>query len=759
MTSVAAIGELLQEPGVKVLFVASHSRAALRVLAAFPGMAARLSQTTDATRVTVAGLTDKVGELGYDVAVLDIRATCRTNRGTWVRFIEVNNHLEDVRIAFSLDQHNMSPGFLSTVRRDAVATAKEVGAKVAHAFGGDDQKIHAIRARNRQSWDTAGFWSGLRTLDVSAGVKIVDAFKGGIEMDATALWIQEARQTKRVKDLEAWAGRTLTDGEVESELKMYALTTLRGGYDLAWAGKNQWAELHDPDEEDIRVAGYDVYAEDRRDVASRVLHMHEILGAAIAGLVVVGARVSASAADSVAAARRARALFQRERYRVLKIVAKRSSALRKRMLDTPTPAKRQTRQPGKKQRRSGPTIRFITTVLAAVGYTRAGGPRRVQENGVRMRVYDFDPAVPVPCGTYTKESEGGGTGLEPGFSADPEAVASTSYIYPLYKDVLATSQNPAETGVEPEYRPLPSPPAGTQPGFQVDLGRWDQAGSPADKGDGHDRATPYLTVPKFTVDGILFLPEPGRRRPSSTDKLGRCYGRWPGTTTLVQSLSGSHRHLLRALPGRTLLNFDFSNAHPRIAAKFAAPYDTRKEFAALASSADVYATLAAGLGVDREQAKKLLLVLLNGGTHVSRYCPPDWAQARVAAIVEDFRRLSAPWSAFRSKLNKEDPLVGKDRRPTADNQRGALEMQRVERRLLDATLKRVAETAPQVRLLVTMYDGALFDIETRDSASVDAALRVLQQAAEETATFLGYPGLKATVGSGLTWKDAEETQK
>jgi hypothetical protein len=295
-------------------------------------------------------------------------------------------------------------------------------------------------------------------------------------------------------------------------------------------------------------------------------------------------------------------------------------------------------------------------------------------------------------------------------------------------------------------------PKGTRPGFLLDAEAWRAAGRPAKKGDGFDRDAVWEAVPEFVRAGVLCIPDPPTGAASYKDKKGRRSAYFPGTKAQVQGISGAHRHLCRALPGTTLINFDYSSCHSRIAAALVnrAGMPDADAFLAICGGTDPYQAFADRyLQGDRATAKVVFLALLNGATDKMVQQLTGWGAAQASALSAAWGKDAKPWFNLCAFLHAQDPL------PHTENakQRGSRELQRCERALLDALYKRLKTT--NLEMVVSMYDGALYSVQSRDVKVVQAAQFQLQQAAEAVAVQHGYPQLKAKVSSGLNWREAE----
>lgn len=718
--------------GLRVLYI-PHGRKAGRRLVAYDSRAAFHDKVAGSAQIVVLMLHQSIPEdLQFDVLVADVLTNGRTARDQWRDVIE-NSGVPRVVVAQTQDQRAALS--LAISKSSATRSAATVGGSAGEAWGKDDDKLWGHYLSARRSWSVGALYPGAPEVDMQAEVDALNRFQ--IAQAADLLWVDEARTYGRTLALTKWAQRNLLDEDILFELKYLALTTLRCLYDAAWAKDRQLNQLHDEHEEDYRLPGSDVYALDRNNLATRREYISEILRALNwETAVTAGQTVVFDSRMSPRLRRALRDLFLRSRWHAVDHLDPNNGAMAKAMLEEPDP-------------NAEPDIRLTLSFMKRIGYrevsrrtitSAAGRTPSGKKRYSRRQEVTYGPRVPFSLGGP------GSTGTIPDFRTS----ASASSKGDIQEDASADIQNPAKTEVQPGP---PSQFSGLIPGFRVDLEDWRTLGAPADQGDGFDRQTVYATVPKYTHEGTLYLPDPAKRRPA-TDKAGRCYSRWPGTQALIHAVSKTHRKVLHALPGRTLLNFDFSNAHVRIAAKLAANYDVTKEFGALASAPDVYASVSMRLGVSRQHAKLLVLILLNGGSNVGEHCPAEWTAAQVEAHVAEFRRISKPWISYYTALNKEDPLQTKTG-TTSDRQRGALELQRVERRLLDGVLKALEKSAPHVRLLVTMYDGAVFDIESTSLDDITAAKNAIEEAVAQTCRMLGYPNITADVGSGTTWAQAE----
>jgi hypothetical protein len=719
------------DAGKTVLYVVSSAKQARRMLG-WDSRARRFSQGEDTTRIFVAELKERPKYLDYGAVVLDIVASPSMRRDWWTRFIEEQVPRADVYAAYSINV----PAMLAiegvpfgVLRRAAIRTAGEVNRTPAHAVGSDDQKMHAIRGRAAHTWDDQEFWPGLQTHDAQAEVDALKPSLTAIRRGADAVWVAEARESKRIAELTRWAARPLTDDEVLQELKHYGLTMLRGTYDPAWIVKQQWSELHEPEEEMLRGLGMDMYVEDRKNPASTLLHRHTLLGPRLSAQVQAGQRVSVSGADTTNAGLAALVSYATHGERVRHLLDPNNGSISKRMKPTGPASTRPD------------DIRFIGKLLKEVGY-RCAGKQRIRQGKGRRTVADFDPIVPKPVPAAevqpAQPTVGGGGGID-----DPILEAP---------NIGRSSPPPLPADEKPGLTLTADPTSGLVAGFGLDLAAWLNLGVPLGQPDGFDRQTVYATVIKNVRDSVLYIPT--RHRPA-TDKCGRCYSRWAGAGTMVQAISKTHRTVLFALPGRTLVNFDFSNAHVRIAAQLSASHDKTKEFSALAAAPDVYAFISEKLGVERAHAKLLVLIILNGGSNITQHCPPDWTAEQVSNLVAAFRRVAQPWELTRRDLNKADPIATKTG-ATNDKQRGSYELQRVERRLLDAVLKELRTGLPDLRLLVPMYDGALFDIGSTDEAALKTMASVIAATVATVTARLGFPRILAEVGYGQTWAQAEK---
>jgi len=310
------------------------------------------------------------------------------------------------------------------------------------------------------------------------------------------------------------------------------------------------------------------------------------------------------------------------------------------------------------------------------------------------------------------------------------------------------------------------------PAFYADKHLWDTT-PPVLKQDGHDdqREASYRAIQKSIDDmGVIHLPNPKYREAKALDPKGRRYSyfRWDFTNqkgvkfnAMVQSISKSHRGLLRALPGRTIINFDMKQCHFRIAARLAAPFDGQGQFRNYVNQDDFYQHMADDIGVTRSVAKTCALSLLNGagpGKLVQEY---KISHKEAYAIHKGFNTKARSWNTWRSEVNKQDPLPfrwdkkSKCMSAVRDHTRGALELQVVERRILDAFLDAIREKIPALRLLVSIYDGAVWDIATTDLDLIEQAKTLIVDTFKDTANQQGYPELQATVGSGASWGAAE----
>ena len=717
--------------GRRVLYI-PHGRKAGRRLVAYDPRAAFHDKVAGSAEIVVLMLHQPIPEdVQFDVLVADVLVGGRTARDQWRDVVE-NAGIPNVLIAQMQDQRAALS--LAISKASAERSASTVGGSKAQAWGKDDDKLWGHWLASRRSWSVGALYPGAQEVDLQAEVDGLNRFQ--IAAAADLLWVDEARTYGRTLALTNWAQRNLLDEDILFELKYLALTTLRCIYDAAWAKDRQLAQLHDEHEEDYRLPGSDVYAMDRGNLATRREYVMQILtDLGWAAQMEVGQPVTFDRTATPRLRRALRALFIRSRWHAIDSLDPNNGAIAKAMLEEPDP-------------NAEPDIRLTISLMKRLGYcevsrrtisSAAGRSSSGKKKYSRRQELTYGPRVPFRLGGP------GSTGTIPGFQTS----ASASSKGDNKEDASADIQNPPKTQVQPG----PPSPDGLIPGFSLDLRDWQTLGAPVDKGDGYDRQTVYATVPKFAHDGVLYIPDPAKRRPA-VDKYGRCYSRWPGTQALIHAVSKTHRAVLHALPGRTLLNFDFSNAHVRIAAKLAENFDVTKEFRAMAAADDVYSSVSQKLGVSRAHAKLLVLILLNGGANVADHCPKDWTKAQVDAHVAEFRRIAKPWVSFYTALNKEDPLPTKYG-PTSDRQRGAFELQRRERRLLDAVLKDLEKTAPHLRLIVTMYDGAVFDIESTDQTEVDTAKNAITSAVRRVTVALGYTNIAADVGSGKTWAEAE----
>ena len=778
-TAIAA-AQAAADTGKQVLFVASSRSGGRRMLAA-DSRAAWLDRTTEDTRIFVVLRTHDISELRYDDTILDVVADTRTHRDEWFKWMQTYPLMPSFCIAFRKAGELLVDRRLAWVEKEAMQTALEIKATPAEAFDKLDRKMHGIRKEAEESWGGPEFLSGLYQKDFTARTKSVSLNQQAILEGADGLWVEEGRRSRRIQGTEAWAGRELTDEEVLCELKKQSLTMLRVGYDPRWAVEQQRAELHSDTAEDLKEIGVDVYADDRKNLATHLFWLHQLLGPTISEKVIAGASVRVTAVDSMSCEEYARDVFARGGYRVLRILDRSHGSIAKRM---------------KGKGSSTQNVHFVTTLLEHVGYLKRTSVRTTREEG-RKRAFIFEPAVNKQNGNASVTDPGSTSSFEEDFSG-PEQSIKREYIdcsgpvgetaeppvgasapeptvsspaptpvtpQPDMQDCLAKPNGNPKRSVEDLLKARPPSDVTNKgklmPGFVVDVKALQNQGKPGPVGDGYDATRDVVWAAVLSHTGpndVLHIPSNAKGM-ALNDPKGRRGSFWPGTKALLQGVSKVLRPHMRALPGRTILNFDFRACHMVIAAALVAQHSGPCPFVELCRASDPYAAFAARFATTRAEAKVLMLSLLNGMGLPLLCARTGWSKERGAALLASWTAIAAPWVRLTEMLYKTDPVYGSGgaRVDTYAGSRGALELQRHERRLQESLYTAVQKAAPELRLLATMYDGALFDVATADPDLIAGYVQLMRDEAVKLAAKVGYPSLPVKAGAGLTWADAEAT--
>lgn len=238
------------------------------------------------------------------------------------------------------------------------------------------------------------------------------------------------------------------------------------------------------------------------------------------------------------------------------------------------------------------------------------------------------------------------------------------------------------------------------------------------------------------------LPGPATWGPKHDEPKGRVYA---GS----QSIPNFARPFVHAPPTWMFVNFDFKNAHFRIAERMVLDWKPRSTYFAdlfAAGGGDLYAGIGARIGVSRDVAKLCALILLNGGTSDTLVTKIGKDKAWADKIVAAWRK-NNPWV----ELTKV--MTAKCNNAHAKSSHVAFALQRYEAALLRLTVAGLAASGVQHFLIVPMYDGALLACFEGQESALMSAIKV---AASAAAISMGMPSLEVTSGSGITWGKAQE---
>jgi len=711
LTGLAYAGDLA-DMGNTVLYVSS-GMASFRMKAAEPVRAAHVSHAVPDTSIYIGTLHDDTTNLKFDAVVLDVKASNRRHRSAWMKFIDTLPEDTPVFIAYDgFGAGGFSPP-LRAVRMNAVRTASEVGKNAAHAFGQDDTRLHSIRGANKKSWYLDGFAPGITEVDAMPVLSAIRSRRHAIRTDAMALAVDTARGQERFRQLEKWAGQRLSDDDVEVEIKHYALSVLRALSDPGWARGAQVGELHLEGEEQHREVGADKYADDRVSIYSKTKVLLQMLPDRLRADVVALRVVTLKPQDSVALQGTAESTFRDKRWRARDLAAPSGGVLAKLMTGTATPTRA--------------TVRRIESLLKRLGYTRESTQRlRVRENG---KVRQF-----TECR------------VGPRFNLAYRPVSVSVQERPIYKGLYYKDVPAHLVQNRPNVQVKPGPnSAGVTvllaPGIERCLG-------PGDSHPEHARRLANLSVLLSAAEPLadgwqqVSLPGPAAWLASRAEPKGRVYA-WG------QSVPNFARPFVCAPPTTTFVNFDFKNAHFRIAERMVLDAQPRNTFFAglfADGGGDLYSGIGARIGVSRDVAKLCALALLNGGTAdtLARHADKDAAWA--APIVAAWRKHN-PW------IELSKGLTAKCNTAHQKNSLVARVLQRHEATLLRLTLAGLATSGVQHVVVLPMYDGALLACFEGQESALMSAIKV---AASAAAISMGMPSLEVTSGSGITWGKAQE---
>lgn len=659
-----------------------------------------------------------------------------------------------------------SPGERDKLKLHGERAAEMVGMAPQAGWSAADERLHMKLGRKATRWG--------RVPSAALAVALSDATGREVEDKPTVITVDKSTVTEAMRsdwadrhpELDSFAdvfGRTICREAKLAELECGALTNYRALLAPDWALQAQRDEMRAPDKGGLRYERDDLQAPawDRKLPYSARTVLEKVLRTAGLLQLVLGQHP-------------------------IETTAQMSSDLKRACLGVPAHQRPVLLRLGLDYRRASDTTQtFASHVLYRVGYIRGRGrDHKWGEKDYRrthMHHHVLGPfyASDLPARTNaensmchagatceTRESEGSGANpnKETSFLESAPGVQESmgTQVAPGWHSefsALARGAEESHLGCEPGDSSGSHPGSGPSPvlGLLLDAAGWSAALPSIRKNDGNDgnRERSCEGAIANTVDGVLRLPPLAAYKPTSSFKAGRIYGHWPSSRGIVQGVPGVLRKHLHAMPGRTLLSFDFKNAHFHIAAQLSRPHDQKKWFQRLVLQ-DVYSTLGAELGITREHAKVVALALLNGGGFgaVSPHCPQGWSIEQVEKLIKDWRKKAIAWERTKGALWVSQKPVRCDENgvPLNSDKIGSMELQRIERKLLDLFLAEV-QKSPLVRVLVPMYDGCLLDCATSD---VFAATSVVHAAARAAADALGFPNMKVTTGAGQTWADAEE---
>lgn len=715
------------ELGLKVLFLAASKRAATRLLVYAPDVACPLWEGQSLIQVCDLSALEDLHFFckgSFDVVICDVAIGRRVPLAPWRAVQEwAKEHGATTLLAVRSSWENKRAKSLQDAKRFTCTSAKKAGLDTSIAWAESDTSSWLADSKRVDAWEEElSTWSA----------PIIEVDQTNVEADAeqirdlTAQALWEKHKTRWFwRELELAVGRTLNHMDMRSELANGNLSRACALRSLDFAKKIDRLEAH--------TIACQILQEDRAIdrhnlCAQRELALQILAPFGWAEQVKKGEAIQFSWAGE----------GERERLERLCTLPKHLIPEAEFLFPQATPILDRLRGEGS----GADTLRFTTCLLHFCGYSDADV---VQRNGVKTATWRS--VVSTPIG---KKDDASNSNKSP------------SRVIPLvvYKGTTQKSQKQGiETATffpifsEPDYTLQNREEGGRQAGVRVDKDLW--ARTPVALSGDNDSAREIVcsTIPQLCQGDILWTPT--THRPARGLQSGRQYTelRFEGKTVQLQSIPKSHRPAVRAVPGRSFFNFDFSSCHTHFAAKKV----QGTQLAAILSASDSYQEFAEVFGISRGSAKVALLALLNGGglkqfrTHVQG--GSKFTEQILQRVFEKWKKWLAPWKHFTCEFHKsrEGRFL---ERPDA-NSAGAAWLQEQENRLLQKCLTAIKTNIPDMRLVLPIYDGALLDYPSKDPCELERVGKELEKTLKSVIQ-AEYPAMGVTLGWGGNWAEAEE---
>lgn len=723
------------DAGKRVLYLATTERQVLRMTQVDPERAATFKDADDDTRIFCATHRTYASGVAFDCAVVDIFETEKLNPEQMDRVV---SELETEQVFM-----NRSGGWfqnaraVGAVRAYAGIAAEAVDRPGYYGYCSADESLWFHRSSNLAAWEAHRWEFTTEPRDMTAPVETLKERSVQIRVLVRNALIEQAREYPKIKEVESFIGRELTDEEVEEECRDHNMLVYRALLNRDWAKGQQQEELHRPSGEGS--VDFNGYAMDRLELYTRAVYFEQLLrGAGVWELFAAGVDIIVSRLNDVGVRRAFMAMDRVDQNNFLRLIQPNHARAFRELIE-PTASADDTER-----------VHLTPLILGLCGLRQSESFETAINNKTgRIHrtnyVFVHDDAL--------LERANANYGAKCPNPPTNDSIYKSLYCHLREQNALLSQSDDSSV--------VKSIISSMKPAFVADLGAIMRIGKVI-KGDGHDgqREAAYNAVKRWASlgPGYLLCIPPVAKAPAHRPQ-GRVQNTFTGQSAQVQNISGDkdgrpgYRRHLYALPGHTLINYDLKNAHLRIAAHLCRDFDTDGKFADYCWQPDVYKALADVTGITRAQAKIVSVGLLNNG-RTPMLLSKGIAKQDAPKILASWDKLAKPFIKWGDAGHKSDPFIN-----AKGESNGRVwanyEIEKLEARMLDATIKLIAKRRPDIRLLVPMYDGALFDVDTTNPLFVEEAKQAIKECAEEVSKSFCGRMIPVEVGSGRSWGEAE----